>query len=102
MHGQRVGEAEHHAAVAGLGELRDRRRGKRARHDRDAEPERREHRQVRGLGQLERGRHVEAGPADGGVDVPADPGSRGELDEPSPAEEVRDRDGAGEPVRQLR
>jgi len=33
--------------------------------------------------------------------VPADPGSGGELDEPPPAEEVRDRDGTDEPVRQL-
>jgi hypothetical protein len=33
--------------------------------------------------------------------VPADPGSGRELDEPSPAEEVRDRDGTDEPVRQL-
>ena len=33
--------------------------------------------------------------------MPADPGSGRELDEPSPAEEVRDRDGTDEPVRQL-
>jgi hypothetical protein len=101
VHGQRVGEAEYHAAVAGLGQLRGRRRGQRAGHDRDAEPERREHQQVRGLGQLERRRHLQAGPAHGRVDVPADPGSRGELDEPPPAEEVRDRDGTDEPACQL-
>jgi hypothetical protein len=33
--------------------------------------------------------------------VPADPCARGELDQPPPAEQVRDRDGPDEPVRQL-
>jgi hypothetical protein len=101
VHGQRVGEAEHHAAVARLGQLGGRRHGERARHDRHAEAERREYREVRGLSQLERRRHRQAGAAHGRVDVPADPRPLGELDQPSPAEEVRDRDRAREPVRQF-
>jgi hypothetical protein len=101
MHRQRVGEAEHDVAPAGLGRLAGRRHRQRAGHDRDPEPERGEHHQVRGLVQLERRRCLEAGPAQRRVDVPADAGARGELDQPPPAEQVRDGDGTDEPVRQL-
>jgi len=101
MHRQRVGETEHHVAPGGLGRPGGRRYRQRSGHDRDPEPERGEHHQVRGLAQLERRRCLEAGPAQRRVDVPADAGASGELDQPSSAEQVRDGDRSDEPVRQL-